>query len=275
MKTEKFFWIAILFLLSGTGAFAQEKSISGMLESLPRNLALKDEVQKYLVVTTHENSDIFGNFFNRMQVKGEYTRGLEEGNVKWNNVSVAMSMQPEGDFPAGEKLEYMDDFSYKPSEEMIKADKFVHFTGMYTPFAKNLVWDILGIEGLAWAHFEELKLNEPFQAVDFNGEMDLAGQGTFENKNMVITWSGISEMNGELCALIEFRTFSNPLEASTAGTAIKGLSHYWGNILVSLNDKQIEHASLLEIVTAEMDIPGFSGKQVMSITREIEVNKLL
>lgn len=274
MKTVKFFGMVVLFILTFTHVNAQKKMNPEIFESLPQSLELKDEVQKYQVVTNHINGDIFGNFFNRMQVKGEYTRGLEGGKVKWNNVTLAMSMQPNGEFPAGENLEYMENFTYIPSEKMIQPEQFENFTGMYTAFAKNLIWDMLGIEGLAWAHFEKLGLNKPLHAVDFNGELDLAGQGTFENKNMLLTWTGVSEMNGELCALIEFRTFSNPLEYSAEETKMKGLSHYWGNIWVSLEDKQIEHATLLEIVSAEMSFPGQPNKQMMSITREIEVKKL-
>jgi hypothetical protein len=230
MKTEKFFGMVVLFILTFAQVDAQKKMNPEIFKSLPQSLELKDEVQKYQVVTNHINGDIFGNFFNKMQVKGNYTRGLAGGNVKWNKVSVATSMQPEGDYPEGEKLNYMEDFSYVPSEEMIQPEKFEHFTGMYTAFAQNLVWDVLGIEGLAWAHFEKLKLNKPFKADDFNGEIDLAGLGTFENKNMLLTWTGISEVNGELCALIEYRTFNNPLEYNAEATKMKGLSHYWGNI---------------------------------------------
>ena len=36
-----------------------------------------------------------------MRIKGEYTRGLENGKVKWNNVSIAMAMQRDAEFPAG------------------------------------------------------------------------------------------------------------------------------------------------------------------------------
>lgn len=275
MKTEKFFGMVVLFFLTTSAALAQEKMNAQIFKSLPQSLELKDDVQKYLVVTNHVNGDIFGNFFNKMQVKGEFTRGLEGGKVKWNNVSVAMSMQPDGNYPEGELLEYMENFTYVPSAEMIQPGKFKNFSGMYTAFAKNLVWDMLGIEGLAWADFEKLKPNQPFQAASFNGEIDLAGQGTFENKNMLLTWTGISEMNGELCALIEYRTFNNPLEYNAEEANMKGLSHYWGNIWVSIEDKQIEHATMLEIVSAEMILPGQSNKQIMTITREIEVKKLL
>jgi hypothetical protein len=274
MKTVKFFGMVFFFVVAASVALAQKKADSEIFKSLPQSLELKDEVQKYQMVTTHLNSGFFGNFLNKMQVKGEYTRGLAGGKVKWNNVSVAMSMQPEGGFPEGEKLDYMENFMYVPSEEMIQPEKFENFIGMYSAFAKNLVWDMLGIEGLAWAHFEKLELNKPFRASDFNGELDLAGQGTFENKNMLLTWTGISKINDELCALIEYRTFNNPLEYSAGGTKMKGLSHYWGNIWVSLDDKQIEHATMLEIVSTEMSLSGQTNKQMMTITREIEVKKL-
>ena len=212
MKTLKLFGTMVLFILTVSSALAQKKMNAEIFKSLPQNLELKDEVQKYQVVTNHVNGDIFGNFFNKMQVKGEYTRGLADGKVKWNNVTLSNSMQQEGEFPEGENLEYMENFTYVPSEEMIQPEKFENFKGMYTAFAQNLVWDMLGIEGLAWAHFEKLELNKPFHAADFNGKLDLAGQGTFENKNMLLTWTGISQINGELCALIEYRTFNNPLE---------------------------------------------------------------
>src|SRR6056297_1681395 len=132
MKTEKFFGMVVLFFLTASAAFAQEKMNTEVFKSLPQSLELKDEIQKYRVVTNHVNSDIFGNFFNKMQVKGDYTRGLEGGKVKWNQVSVAMSMQPEGIYPGGEKLEFMENFTYVPSEEMIQPEKFENFTGMYT-----------------------------------------------------------------------------------------------------------------------------------------------
>ena len=92
IKTILFFTIAILIAIQLN---AQKKiNISELLANgtLPQNLELKDEPQKYVVTTDHFNADIFGNFFNKMRVKGEYTRGIEDGKAKWNNVSIAMAM---------------------------------------------------------------------------------------------------------------------------------------------------------------------------------------
>ncbi|MCY1721220.1 hypothetical protein OU798_12755 [Prolixibacteraceae bacterium Z1-6] len=267
MKTLKLY-LAAIFTLTALLTAAQKKIDLKILESLPQNLELSNEIQKFKVTTTHYNGDIFGNFFNKQQICGEYNRGLANGKVKWNNVSFSQSMNREADFPEGTPIAYMEDFTYEPGEDMIKAEKFKNF-GEYSDYTKNLVWDMLAIEGFAWSGFEKLQLNEPYSADSFNGKIDLAGQGFFENKDIQLTWTGISKRNGELCATIEYRTFNNPLEVKTGGMEMKGRSHYWGTIWVSLEDKQIEHAVLYEDVVMEMLLPGQTQKQIMNATREI------
>jgi hypothetical protein len=279
MKTQKFFLVAIVILTTGIMAFSQKKSNVNVTEllkagTLPQSLELKDELQKYVVTTDHFNTDIFGNFFNKMRVKGEYTRGLENGKVKWNNCSVAMAMSRDAEFPVGTPIDYMENFTYNISENMLNAEAFANF-GENSPFAKNLIWDMMGIEGFAWSSWDKLKLNEPYSAKDFNGKMDLAGKGSFENKDVKITWTGISQRNGEQCATLEFITMNNPIEYSGDGMAMKGRSNYWGTIWVSLEDKQIEHAVLYEDVVMEMNLPGQTSKQIMDATREISFVKIL
>jgi len=272
MKTRKFYLILAALIIAVT-SFGQSKIDLNVFKSLPQNLELKNKLQKYLVITDYFNGDIYGNFINKLRVKGEYTRGLADGKVKWNNVTVAKSNQKDGDFPEGTHLNYMENFTYIPSAEMLKPESFPGFTEN-SIYAKNLVWDMMGMEGFAWAFWDSLKINQPFSAVEFNGKFELAGQGFFENKNIVLTWTGISERNGELCATIEYRTLNNPLEVTSGAMNMKGRSHYWGTIWVSLEDKQIEHAELYEDVTMEMNLPGQSGKQIMDAVREIQFIKL-
>lgn len=279
MKTKNFLLTTILVLTTGLMAFCQKKSNVNVAEllkagTLPQSLELKDELQKYVVTTDHFNTDIFGNFFNKIRIKGDYTRGLPDEQVKWNNVSVAMSMSRNDEFSAGSPVAYMENFSYTVSEDMLKPEKFSTFTEN-SAYTKNLVWDMMGIEGLAWVNFNDLELNKPFKATFFNGKMDLAGMGSFENKDMVITWTGITERNGEYCAVIEFRTMNNPLEYSGEGMSMKGRSHYWGTIWVSVEDKQVEHAVLFEDVVMEIQLPGQTNKQIMDATREISFVKVI
>ncbi len=267
MKTGKLFLIAAL-ILTALFATAQKKIDSKVFESLPQSLELNNEIQKFVVTTDHFNTDIFGNFFNKQRVQGEYTRGLENGKVKWNNVSVAMSMSRETDFPEGTPIDYMENFSYDPLSDMLNPEVFKSF-GENSAFTKNLVWDMLAIETFAWNYWDNLELNVSYSTPELNGELDLAGQGSFENKDIKLTWTGISKQNGELCAVIDYRTMNNLLEVSYEGMDMKGRSHYWGTIWVSLKDKQIEHAVLYEDVVMEMNLPGQTQKQIMNSTREI------
>jgi hypothetical protein len=271
MKTIIIFLLTVLFSFNVT---AQKRIDPKVFETLPKNLELNDELQKFIVTTDHFNTNIFGYFFNKMRVKGEYTRGLESGKVKWNNVTIANSMQLDGEFPEGSPVEYMEDFTYTPDEDMIKAEKYESF-GENSAFTKNLIWDMLAIESFAWAYFDKLELNIPYSAPEMNGKVDLAGQGYFENKDIRITWTGISKRNGETCATIEYRTFHNPLEVSYEGMDMKGRSHYWGTIWISLEDKQIEHAVLFEDVVMEMNLPGQTQKQIMNATREISFERVI
>lgn len=279
MKTQKFFLVAILVLTTGFMAFSPQKSNLNVTEllkagTLPQNLELKDEPQKYVVTTDHFNTDIFGNFFNKMRIKGEYTRGLENGKVKWNNCTIAKAVSRNAEFPAGAPISYMEDFSYQVTTNMLNPENFTSF-GENSAFAKNLIWDMMAIEGFAWSSFGNLKLNIPLSDERFNGKMDLAGQGSFENKDVQIIWTGISQRNGESCAVIEYRTMNNPLDYSGEGMSMKGRSHYWGTIWVSLEDKQVEHAVMYEDVVMEMNLPGQTNKQIMNATREISFVKVI
>ena len=47
--------------------------------------------------------------------------------------------------------------------------------------------------------------NKPFKPPASNSNVPLAGMGTFQNRDIELTWVGISERNGEPCALIDYR----------------------------------------------------------------------
>lgn len=274
MKTIKI--LAIAFFLTFQLNAQNKPNVAKLLSEgkLPQNLELGSGPQKYVVTTDHFNGDIFGNFFNKMRVRGHYTRDFEPGKAKWNNVTISTAMQRDVDFPSGNPVAYMENFSYNLTDNMLKPEAFASF-GENSAFSKNLIWDMMAIEGFAWQSFEELELNKPHSANFFNGELDLAGQGSFENKDVQITWTGISERNGETCAVIEYRTLNNPLNYSGDGLAMKGRSHYWGTIWVSLEDKQIEHAVLYEDVMMEMKLPGQTNTQILNAVREISFVKVV
>ncbi len=273
-------FICLLSIFSLASASGQDNScIDQYLKGLPDIQLTEKSPQKYLMTVVYYNKDIFGNFSDKVQVSGEYTRGFADGTVKWNNVRISHSKELDGIFPEGTKQEYMENFTYKPSEEMVAQSAFEGFPeNNPNDFnVKNLVWDMLGFEAFAWAYYDSLKLNCEFAAISINGKVDLAGAGYFENKHIKLLFSGITKMNGETCAVVQFLAMDNPLqiniEVSGMKVDLKGRSHYWGNVMVSLEDKQIEQATLYEDVVMKINIPGVQN-DIANATRELKVDKL-
>ena len=63
---------------------------------------------------------------------------------------------------------------------------------------------------------------------------------------------------------------NNPLKIELEGIKMSGRSHYWGEVYVSLVDKEIEYATLSEDVIADVLLKGqpqnILGYTVRSIT---------
>jgi len=268
-------YMLIIFMVSKVhSTVAQQDVVAKYLNVLPKDLKLEEQnPQKYKITADYFNGDIFGNFMNKTRVSGDYTRGFKDGTVKWNNVKIANGHVREGLFENAVSQDYMENFTYAPSDKMLEAASFSSFppNSFHT---KNLVWDMLAIETFAWVYFDSLEINRTFRPGNLKEEIPLAGEGTFKNRDIQLKWTGISQMNEEVCALIEYRTFDNPLVVDTEQIKIKGRSHYWGTIWVSLKDKQIEHAILFEDVVMDMKMQGQANGQLINTTREISFEKI-
>jgi len=258
---------------------AKTNELVKLLESgkLPSNLKLNEpKPQSYLVTTDYFHKDINGNFMRKERYQGTYTRALGNNKVKWENVTSEALNDMNAEFGKGNPLAFMEGFTYTTSADMMKAESFPNFPPTEVD-AKNLVWDMMGLEGFSWMYFDSLRLNIPYSAPAFNGKIPMEGIGTFENKNIILTWTGITICNNEPCAVIEYLAMDNPLDFSIKTEQFhiegKGRSHYWGTVLVSLSDKQIEGANLHEDVLLNMILPD-NSKQITNSTRLITVEKL-
>jgi len=266
--------VLIFMIITAMVASAQTDRVKDKyLSTLPTHLKLKEDTpQRYKITADYFNGDIFGKFMNKTRVTANYTRGFNDDTVKWNNVEISSGDTREGPFVQAAPQAYMENFSYKPSAKMLEASSFSSFPPN-SFYAKNMIWDMLAIESFAWSYFDSLRLNQLFRPAEIKGEIRLAGASTFNNRDVKLQWIGISQMNGDLCALIDYRTFDNPLTVDTEQIKIKGRSHYWGTIWVSLEDKQIEHATLYEDVVMDMQLNG-QRNQLLNTVREIVFEKL-
>jgi len=252
-------------------AFSQK-----VFTSLPVNLPQPASPQRYHITTDYFNHTLQGVFIDKIRVSGDFTTNLPDRQEKWNHVSVAKSQQPDGIYGEGEPQLFMENFTYFPSEKILQPEFFKTFP-LEAVHVKNLVWDMAGIEAFAWDHLDSLKLNKLYEARQMNGAANLAGLGTFNNKNIQLIWKGISMVNSRLCALIDFRAMDNPLEIKMKmgkkDFSMKGRSHYWGTVYISLTEKSIEYTELLEDVTMQIIMSDQPAPQYVYTTRFMKVEK--
>ena len=275
MKRLLFISVAISLALTYSNGFGQKSKTNDYLTQLPEKWKLVEtNPVSYLVTTTHYDYSMMGPFIQRTRITGEFSRGLKDGYVKWNNVEIAHSSKPDGPFDKGVEQKVMENFTYVPSEKMLQEEMFKDFPPDANNYLlKNLVWDMMAFESFARDFTDSLQLNKEFHPKS-GGEMNLAGQGTFENKDMRLTWIGITEKNDQLCAIIKYSVMNNPLTMNSDQLKMKGRSHYWGNVYVSLKTKQLEYAEMYEDVIMDLKFSGQDNSQMMNTIRTIFVEKI-
>ncbi len=276
MKTNSLTIIVIIvsLIISASSLFGQKSiKVKGLKESLPK-IELKEKTpQKYLLVMYNQNFDIYGNPGSKSRITAEYTRGFKNDSVKWNNVRIAHSQNFNEIFTEGEKQDYMKNYSYVVSKEMANGT-FFKVTSETDLQMKTLAWDMFTYEIIAWNSWDSLKLNTEYQAKKINTKLQVEGLGTIENKDMLITWAGVTKENGKLCAIIQFNSMNNPLDFNTNNTEIKGRTHFWGNIYVSLSDKQIEYGELHEDIVMDVIMNGQEPGKKAYTTRKLTLEKI-
>jgi len=275
MKTRTFTKLVFLFILIciSAGANAQSmKDCAWLQMNLSEVLFKLDGPVRYRMTADYFNRTIEGHFTDKTRVMGYYTIGLPEGHVRWNDCSMEIISDEKTDFSKGEPFLFMENFSYVPGYQMSDAAAFEGWPEN-SFHARNLVWDMLAFEAFGPAYFSQLKLNEYLVPAEINAVIPLAGQGTFENRNSTIRWIGITEWKDTPCALIEYIQMDGKVETSVPGMDLKGRSHYWGYIWISLETRLMEHAEMTENVVMNIQFEGQQA-QWFDTLREIRVDKL-
>ena len=102
----------------------------------------------------------------------------------------------------------------------------------------------------------------------------MADIGTYAHNEIQICWTGISAMNDELCAVLEYRALDNKIELSMDGFKTKGTEQYWGTTWISLKTRSVEAAVMYSGTIQEIDIRGMKDKLLVKTIREIQVEKI-
>jgi len=211
--------------------------------------------------------DLKGHLISRQRYSALYTRGLANDAVRWSDVTVANGKSFDETFGPAQEQSFMEGFSYPyaATANMMKPDFFSGFPASAIQ-QRNLVWDTHMLEGFA-NDYDKLKLNIPYHTPD-DGDVQLAGSGTFHNRDLQLTLTGTSRRNGRECAVIDYRALFNTLDTKMQGVELIGRSDFWGQIWLSLDTKQIEYATLYEEVIGELTMQGQDKPMNISVVRE-------
>jgi hypothetical protein len=267
--------LSLLIIAPSVSNGQSEKAvIKKYLSELPDHQIGKT-IQKYKMTAVYTNRDLYGNFTGKTRISGDYTRGLPGDSAMWNDVYISNSNNFSDPFPAGTKQEYMEKMKYVPSSKMLDKGSFKNFpVKTESIFAKNLVWDMIAIEEFAWKYTDSLRLNRYFIIRPKSASIDMGGVGKYSHDNIQIRWTGISEINNELCAIIEYRAVDNLLEINMDQIKGKGTEQYWGTTWVSLKSGLIEYADTYSGTIQEIQVKGVDNKFLVKTIREIKVDKI-
>ena len=267
--------MSLLMMLPLLAKAQSEKAvIENYLKELP-GIPVSKNLQKYRMTAVYINRDLYGNFTGKTKISGVYTRGLENGYVSWNDVFISASNSFSESFPEGAKQEYIENMKYTPTAKMLDSSAFKDFPpNPEAVLSRNLIWDMMAIEGFAWDYNDSLELNKPYFIRGSGGEFSMADIGTYSHTNIQLLWTGISAFNNELCAVIEFTATDNRIEMEIAGLKTKGTEQYWGTIWISLKTKLIENAVMYGGTIQEIDVAGMQNKFLAKTIRDLRVDKI-
>lgn len=268
--------ISLLILLAGlsTGRINAQKANSGDCpDRLPKDLKLDESiVRSYRMSTNYYDYDQGNNTLRKQRLTGILS--YEGDSAQWKEVYYSSSGAFEIKAPQAKKMNLLQGFTYQPDAKVLTGTFFREHLPEAGPLVMNLIWDALAFHALAYECWDSLRLNEEYRATAMNAEMEIAAIGTFENRDIRITWIGTTEINNETCAILKYSAMNNLLDVNYENLSMKGKSHYWGKIYVSLSDKQIEYATLTEDVFAEVKPAGADDTIPTYTARTIHLSRL-
>ncbi len=266
--------ILMLILPASLRGQSEKSVVRKYLTELPKPVT-SSEIQRYRMTAVYTNRDLYGKFTGKQKISGEYTRGLKEGFVYWNNVFISGSDNFTEPFPAGVKQEYMENFRYIPSAKTLESGFFEGFPpSTDAVFAKNLVWDMMMIENFAKDYNDSLKAGRTYHIPEIKGEFQMADIGNYSHNDIQICWTGISAIDGKLCVVIEYRALDNIIELSMDAIKTRGTEQYWGTTWIGLESGIIEYAEVYGGTIQEISVKGIENKFLIKTIRELWVEKI-
>ncbi|HVO72946.1 MAG TPA: hypothetical protein VMT35_02920 [Ignavibacteriaceae bacterium] len=230
------------------------------------------EFQEYKFVLKWQNLDaINGNRINCNEAKGIFIAGLGNGYVGWQNVSTGQIENFQDSAVSATKLPAFNNFSYAAfTADFLTEDFYKDFPADQRDLAKWLVSDAFTVHEFPLIIFDSLSYDKDFSPKFMeNYDIKFENWVTLTSRHLNLKWSGISKYNDEICAVIEFESLFNPVIMQTPDINIRGRSLYWGEVRISLIDKQVEYASMYEDVVFKLKTEALTQEQLIDLQRRV------
>src|SRR6056297_9767 len=270
-------YLLFVFILLANSSKAQKMTIDEYFKINPTQINPKNnEIQEYDVTLKWQNlHPISGHKINCNAVKATYRVGLDNDSVEWENVSITQIVDFKQTLPKTTELPLFNGFKYKAKDTAFLSKNFYKDIPVDQQYlAKWLVSDAMQMQGLAWYVFDSLAFKKTFTPKLLeNNDLKFEDWVTFTSRYQKIIWSGISKHNHEICAIVQFESYYNPLKIDNKQMQVKGRSLYYGEMWISLSDKQVEYASMLEDVIMKLKSPVFPEEQLINLQREVIFTK--
>jgi len=264
------FFLIISFLLSVN---LNAQGLKKHFKELPKKFKSSEKQQKYLVTIEWKNRDLDGNLFNHYSVQAKYTKGLENDYVIWNDVEMT---EFKDTIAMVNALPELDNLTYKiEGDNFTKEEFYKNFPQQNLDLIRWFVQDAVGIETYGLMFFDSLKFNQVLYPDFFkNQKADFENYVNFNTRELSLCWTGISERNDEICALIHYQGMYNPVDSDTEAMKINGRSCFWGDVYVSYEDKDIEYATMYEDLVFKIFISANNFEQRMNLQRNVKFEKI-
>jgi hypothetical protein len=273
MKTLMYLLLALI----SNCLFAQNGNIDKYFSMKPYEIKTQNSgIQEYDVTLKWQNLDaIEGKKFSCSAVNATYMVGLDNGNVGWKNVRLSQINDFNQKEIQGIELPAFNNFSYPAlNTDFLKNDFYKAIPPEQQDLAKWLVSDGIQMQGLVWYVADSLEFNKAFYPkIMENNNIQFEDWVNFTSRYQKLIWSGITKYNNEICAIVKFESYYNPLEMNNQEMSFKGRSLYWGEIWISLQDKQVEYATMFEDVIFKLRNASFPQEQLIDLQREIVFEK--
>ncbi|MDT8400572.1 MAG: hypothetical protein RQ743_02665 [Bacteroidales bacterium] len=268
--------LAYMFMLYST-SFAQDKCLDKYFLAQIQDIETDNQsLQDYEVSLKWQNLDALnGTTFNCNVVLANLAVDPENNITRWQDARLASI----GDFREEPEntvsLPALDGFEYESfTADFLQEDFFDDIAPELRDLAKWLVSDAMQMQGLAVYVMDSLRFGQEFMPVLLEDyEIEFQNWVSFSSRYQELTWSAITKHNDEVCAVIKFESEYNPVSADTPAMSFKGRSLYYGEMWVSLQDKQLEYAIMFEDVIMKLESDAFPGGQLIDLQREIVFDK--